>query len=496
MNKILIYITICLLLLTLFILFYFNFISIYNFRLFKDYIKLEENICDASKGPKFEADIKRYKLANFFFKNFQDLSYFQIQNDFKNSFFVLVSFYSILCIVITIIMRSYILSIYEVFLALLIVYITYTTVNSIIVQNFDAITQEKNNEESNIRIYYKLYKILNAFLIVSNIMDCNTKDSTNEGSQMIIQCDSKEKYQDTFEYMYDRLNYKIRTFDDILSKHISSHYNESNSSKVLTLKNRAIQDLDFAKFLVFDKMSPYYLKYFDNMYIINVSDYDYPDKVYLQDIHNKSDIKYSDVHRKIKELNSKISDDETREEYIHIKQLIKNFDFDEDNLSVQYSNVLNIISNIDLELSKDKQLQPYNPNLYNAVKQDFNTIKTLLLSEKSKEIYQYINKKIKKLLEYDKIEVENDDYLQFFFVNKELIINEHDNTTKMYVEILNRIDYITDYIYAYIVFIIIICFTIMHYIYVNFGHYQYIAVVAGVISLFTTVMYFYTKFKK
>lgn len=474
-----VYIILLVIVVILLVLFYFNFVSVLNFKYVIDYVKTEEDICNASRGAKFEVDTKKYKISQFLYDSIYDVSYFRLQEDFKNSFYVYVTFYTILCVTLVLMFYPYIVTMYKFYLILFIVYVAYTTVNGLIVKNFQEIESKKKDEQNHMRIYFKLYKILNAFLISANILN------------------------EPMEYVYDKMNYKSRTFDDIIKKHIGSHYDESNMSKILLLKEKLINNLDIAKVLVFDKYSPYYIKYFDNMYVINTTMEHVDDKIYLQDIYEyrNSNVNFEKVRgefNNISQIISHYSDDsqsipiETNNTYKKIKDIIDNYPIDAIDIETQYKNIWNMLSNIDLVIQNDKQLNAYDKKLYIKTTNRINGIKQLLYSQKNNQVYDKINEDIKNLLKKNgSIDVEGGDYIDFFFKNKDLIMCiDDENSFKLYNDIYDLLKNQSNYIYAYIVFMIILMLSIMHSIYVRYDHYTYISTISSFIILFALIMYF------
>ena len=70
------------------VLFFINFITIFNFKWYIDFIKTQDAVCSTKVNLKFEAETIRYNLSKFFKDNYND-----IQNNYKNSFYTFVSFY-------------------------------------------------------------------------------------------------------------------------------------------------------------------------------------------------------------------------------------------------------------------------------------------------------------------------------------------------------------------------------------------------------------------
>jgi len=484
MNDIDVYAIISFVMVILLVLFYYNFMSILKFKWILDYMKTEENVCYESNGAKYEGDTKKHKMAKFLYDKLFEISYFSLKDDFTKSFYVYVTFYSIICIALLISFYPYIFTMYKFYLILFIIYVSYTTVNSLIVKNFQDIDFKRNEDDGYIRQYYKLYKIINALLIVANI------------------------YDEPMEYMYDKLNYKQRTFDDMLKKHISSHFNLSNTSNILQYKTKLINDLDIAQVFVFDKLSPYYLKYFDNIYLINTTNDNIEDKIYLRDIfsYRNSSVNFHKVRVEFDLLNKLITEYdensesipiETNSTYKKIQEVIENYPPDALDIETQYNNLWDILRNINVIIDNDKQLSAFNSVLFTKVMNQINSIKRSLYSQKNNEVYNEINVKIKELLKKEAIDVEEDDYIKFFFRHQDLIMNMDDNNAfKIYSDVFNLLTYQSEYVYAYIVFCTIILLSIMHYIYVSFDNYTYLSAMSLMILIFGFTMYFKTTLNK
>lgn len=160
--------------------------------------------------------------------------------------------------------------------------------------------------DADIKRYYSVYKILNAFILISDL-----------------------KHQIT-PMSHPKLNDLQQTFDQILERNIASYENTSVSSEIKRIKLSAYEKLDFLKYFVFDPMSPYFLQYFKNTYIrlyIAKDPATNPDgspyeNIYLEDIYNTKltqPDKYNEINRKVKNILEKASQkniDVDKDDYI------------------------------------------------------------------------------------------------------------------------------------------------------------------------------------
>ncbi len=222
-----------------------NFLAVLDFKWYIDYFYTKDQVCTLNKWTKFEVESLEYNLVNFIYDIDGQKTFKDIKDAYTQSYAILITFMS----VILIILIAYLIYVYSsslesltmwvFFIWYVIIYITLVTVNSLIFTKF----QEMDKEDSNIDKYHKVYRILNAIINSANIKD------------------------DVFEFKFHKLNAVPLTFDQIAERNIASYENLSNTSKIKLIKKEAYKNCDILKYFVFDKYSPYYLKYFDNMYI-------------------------------------------------------------------------------------------------------------------------------------------------------------------------------------------------------------------------------------
>lgn len=474
-NENMSYIFIILAILASIILFYFNFTSVLNFKWYFDFYNSIDNVCHSSYGSKLEVEKLRYNIYKFVYNlnenNNENLV--TLKNNFSTSFYVFISYYTlmIMMFIILSIYYNYYLNI-SIYIFLFIIYVTYTTTNSIIIKNFKDIEQHINQDSNNIYIYSNTYKILNAIMVVGNIQN------------------SFMKYAD------ENLNYEETTFDSILEKNISSSVNANNSSQVLILKQKSYDTLDFAKYFVLDKSSPFFVTYFEDIYIklssfsniqFDISENISISELYMNRNNSSNYVKIESYFEQIKDL----IETETRDTYTTIINKINNdYPINVTNQDIKHERISLFTEMIQKTLGKDIGIKQYNLVLYEEVNDILLSIQMILRNSQYNNLYEEVNNKILELFKQKqiKISVPDNDYIKYYVEHSNIIINEdHDN--KEFNDIIEILKYQGDFIYSYVVYIAIIFFMISHYLYVRLNSQNHSFILIAAISLFLIYSY-------
>lgn len=460
--------------LTWIFLYFYNFITILYFKWYIDFFKSKDSVCNSSVGSKLENETLRHNIYSFMFANQDnDVHISMFKDKFKSSFYLFMVFYNI--VLISVIGYSFIYKQYldiSIYAFIFIIYVTYTTTNSLIVKNFKDIQEHASKPESNINVYYKLYKILNAIILIGNVRDA------------------------PMEYSNEKLNYKVHTLDDILEKNISSSENAANTSSVLKIKDQAIERLDFAKYFTFDMSSPFFIKYFENIFIrlpeTSTNIFDISENLYLRDIHQNRNkfVNYNNIKKHFDTL-SDILETDTRDTYkkIYLK-ITQNYPIDSLSLDEEYNKMKEFVSSIQLSIDNDIKIQQYDNVLYNEVNNILLSINMILRNHQYNDVYQYINDLIRNKLEMNNVvlEIPNNDFIQYYLDNIDIIINEN-KKDENFDEILQLLTYQADFIYSYMVYWIILLLLITHYSYVSMNGIYHSLWICFAISIY--ILFFY-----
>lgn len=472
-NKYGLYIFIFVSILASIILFYFNFTSVLKFKWYIDYYKSINDVCIKSHGSKLELENLRYNIYSFLYNNDNEFTLSKIKNEFKTSFYIFISYYS-LFVMIFIILSVYYNQYYNVsiYIFLFVIYVTYTTTNAIVVKNFDDIQKHRDGEVFNINIYANVYKILNAIMVIGNIDNVPMK------------------------YADDHLNYEERYFDDILEKNISSSENAKSSSHVLKIKQQSYDRLDFAKYFTFDKSSHFFIQYFEDIYIrlptSSEVKFDISDNIRIKDIYMNRNNSSNFVE--IKNLFLKIYDKiagETRESYVAINNKIMNdYPLESTNQDIEYKRISFFLEMIEDMLQKDIRIKQYNLVLYEEINEILLSIRMILRNSQYNSLYDELNNKIVELFKQKqiKISVPENDYIKYYIEHSDIIINEY-NDNKEFNDIIEMLNYQGDFIYSYVVYIAIIFLMISHYLYVTLNSQKHSFILIASIALFITYFY-------
>lgn len=117
--------------------------------------------------------------------------------------------------------------------------------------------------------------------------------------------------------------------------------------------------------------------------------------------------------------------------------------------------------------------------------------KNKLIDENWKEnndIYNNINSKINEIINKKTtlFNVEDDDYIKFLINNKDIILNPY-MEKKYFNNIITNIHSYSNYIYFYVVFIIIVCMIVLHYLFNYINNITYSFILFGLILIFIYV---------
>jgi len=448
------------------VLFFINFITIFNFKWYIDFIKTQDAVCSTKVNLKFEAETIRYNLSKFFKDNYHD-----IQNNYKNSFYTFVSFYTAILLVFIGSHFIYNISLNVfVYVSIAIIYIVYTIVNSIIAANFENINSKIYNQENVVFKYNNVYKILNAIVITGNI------------------------YEDNQEFSDERMNLYEKSFKDILDSNISSFENEYNTNKINQLRNDAEQNVDVLKYLTLDQFSPFYLKYFDNIYI-NITKPDFEaisETVYIKDLYNKkSDIDFQLIRNQILELNNITRDIQT---YKNINNLISDYpSTDLIDSNKQYNVIVKFIKQIKNEIDLFRgDLESSNKIAFDKMTNIVSDIESAIKPKYYSSLIDVVNEKIHNYLtKHTTVEIENKEYIQYLFDNSHILLNSSDDFKRQYGDVMNTVTYQSEFAYAYFVFWSILALLVLHYLFIYVNNVRYSAYLISI--LITLLFGFYLR---
>lgn len=467
------------------ILFNYNFYSILCFKWYIDYFNLTDKTCNKGNVSKLEIDRLRYNLYSFLNNMTEnDIKFSRIEVLFKSSFYLFIVYYLIFICVpfsymayLTYIKEGFHQNafIYYVLGALFVVYFIYIGVNASVVKNFDDMKNLLSSDNSDITRYKRVYKILNALMLVNNMHDHE------------------------MEYENKIFNENPRTFDEILEGNIASRENIYNTSKIKQIKLHCFEKLDFCKYLVLDTLSHHYLKFFKNIYVrlpeTSTDVYDISENMFLSELYKKNKLSTSN-YEKVNNIYQQIRtiiDGDGNNTYIAMKDKIDSY--------TPYASLVSserIIeeSKFAMELQYmmqgDIRLEAYNKILYDKVSILINSIKPLLFSPLLYEKYKHVNDAIEKKLRSDNdslFSVPNNDYIKYLVDNIEILLNANDATNTEFVDIIDKTNEQGQYIYAYFVFWGIILMIFCHILFVMTDGVVYSAIMTFIIVSY--MIYFY-----
>lgn len=292
--------------------------------------------------------------------------------------------------------------------------------------------------------------------------------------------------------------------DKIIEKNIGNFENIVNISKIKNIKKEAYENLDFVKYLVLDKMSPYYLKYFDNVYVRlpenSTNMFSNSENTYLKDLYTNRmlSIDYIDLKNKINSINTKIEEQNayTNNVYKVIYDTIKNsYPIDTIDKSSYINNILKLCDELKQVFYAEKSLPKYNNELYEYINKILNNIQEIVNTFGLSDTYNKINVLIqqeikgKNNVSYD---VPNNDYIEYFLENKDIVLEDKN---QMYEEFVSQFDNHNKYMYSYLVYIIIMLMLILHSVYVNNNNGTYALIICVLLVTYFIIMRLYSYFK-
>ena len=500
------YFTVIMILLICIVLFYNNFMQVYNFSWFYNYYYTKDRICNVSNGSRLEVETMHYNIFRFLYNINQDNEKYQyIRDNFKITFWPFITFYSILVLGYMYftwknreMVKSFVSKtmsgdstnngIYVLSIAFFVSYIVYTTINSKSIMNFNDIDSNLNNEENIIFKYGRVYTILNAIIILSNLDD----------TKML--------------YKRDDFNKVPRTFKEIIEGNISSYENISNTSKIQQIKATAEENLDIAKYLVMDKYSSFFLVYFDNIYIkTSFSDYqvefvDLSKNVFLNDLFSfeDSNISYSEIYTNVKRQFDYIVEDirqnnnaNTNSVYIEIEKYITTeFPLEQLDIEKLYASLLEFYKKIeDIIEENDKILRANSLEFLIQIQTRLNNVESLLRHKQKSEMYSQINQKIGDIIRNSKgfkVSFDNDfEYIKYFMENKDVLIQSSEIIEKQFdLDIGHKLKYQSDFLYSYMLLWMIILFIFSRYLFITQNSINYFYIVFVAICLYIAIFYY------
>jgi hypothetical protein len=450
-----------------------TFYSVLSFKWYIDMYYLRDKSCLKKNWAKFEIESYRYNIYSFLFNYNEKESYKYIYESYKTSYYIFITFLSSFLILylgmILYPLKRGMLNTednmysYFAYFVVVIIYIIYTTVNSILLTKFEHINNMISDSNSAIQTYHNTYKILNA------VMQLNSLENV------------------VLEYKSDKLNEIQETFGVMIEKNIASLVNTSNTSKVKQIKMISYDNLDFLKYFTFDKISPYYLKYFDNVFIILPEDlsveYDISQNLYLSEILMKRNnyVNFENVRLEFDAIMNAIKTDK-RDTYMNIYLYLTNNYPDINDFSIMndcYTEIKNVLNN-------DTVLEEYNNTLFISIQKNLQTIHDLLQSNNDNKIYKKVNDMISEKIKEKKIEINipKNDYIKYYLDNKGILFDTEYERDARFKDLIQLLDSYSNYIYAYFVYFIFLFFVFSHYLYININDMQYVYIMLSIIMLY------------
>jgi hypothetical protein len=245
-----------------------NFSTMLEYKWNIDYISTKEKICEKKQWTKLEAESLRYNLALFLYDP-ENEHFARINKEFSMTYWLLLNYIRVgfVCLVIFALVSYSEIFIITIVL-LLIFYALYSFLAFIIEKSFQHLKEDYENKKDHVVFkYFALYKIVGAIIKISNLHDSK------------------------IEFVNDKLNSNELTFDEFLENNIASLERLHNTSRVKNIKLEAYENNDFLKYMVLNRYSPYFNKYFDNVYIRiplrYTNQYDMSENIFIKDLYNK-----------------------------------------------------------------------------------------------------------------------------------------------------------------------------------------------------------------
>lgn len=439
-----------------------NFVCILDFKWHIDYFISKDAVCNKLRWTAFEIESIHYNFAAFL--NGDKFKF--IKDDFVATYSIVTAVLGGLLILSTVLLITIATSdnkrLFYILILLLItpMLIIFITVTGKFMTNFEDI---KTDEDLN--AYYNVYKIVSAVMVLSGMKDVELK------------------------YALEGLGKD--TLDNILEKNIASYEDVYISSKVKEIKQNAYDKLDFLKYLVFDKYSPYYLPYFDNIYMRHKM----AENRFLEDLYLKYDKQKSKPIDYISNITGKFQDIPTGKLYTGEDQSLKD---------IEQKFKTNVES---LQDTADTSFDIIHKN-YNSMKQFLYEMKTSLASKES-ALYtdakqQFDRTDVKTMNEYVKLNMEihsmlensgtklekiaDYDYIKYYIDHKDIL-----TTPKKLDTIFQKIKEQSNYAYMYYVYLSIIFLLVLHYIFNITDRATYIYILGAILITYILFMWVYTQ---
>jgi hypothetical protein len=448
-----------------------QFYELLNLKWQLDYMITKDNLCKNYRWTKFEVESLRYSLLQFFYGD--DKTFEKLRQNNITVYSVFVTYFVLILILLIIALIFFPILAFGIALVIfMIFFIIIMVINSLFMKSYDDVYNYIYLEDSDIFKYYAVYKILSAVIIISNLKD------------------------EKLEFTYEKLNDAELTFDDVLERNIASFENISQSSKVVSIKQDAYKKLDFLKYIVFDKTSPYYLKYFDNVYArLPNADNHY----FLSELKTNERSQDDKQAKKIKDLYDKLYKyyDSDKSIYKASIQFIYNAYIKEEPKSAETlkKDILEVFD----DNNKQKELNNYynteeKLKIYSDLKNIIKDIKYYLANTDKNYLsntdkYSTLNSLISDIFNnYDiDINVADNDYIKFYLDNKDVLSD--DTKTQ---DIVNKLKYQANFIYSYFVFLTIVFFLISHLMYMSYNSTIYVYVLLSILSIYILFIWMYT----
>lgn len=478
-----------------FALFYYNFTSVLNFKWYIDYYNLTDKTCNSGNLSKLEMDRLRYNLYSFLNDLTEnEITFSKIQKNFEISFYLFIVYYLIFIIVPFIYMGylTYVKQlnvslssmfgfplIYLLIAYVWVMYVIYNGVNGSIVTIFNNIKKNISSENSAINKYKKVYKILNALILINNIHD------------------------QEMEYVNEKFNENLLTFDEIIEANIASHENLYNTSKIKQIKLHVFEKLDFCKYLVLDTLSHHYLKFFQNIYVrlpnMSTDLYDISENIYLSELYKKDILtphNYSNIDGIYKQIKSLINTNENGKKSstynIMVEKIGSYVPISASQISKRIEDEFRFRNDLNSIMDKDKDLEAYDKKLYDDVKILIGKISPMLRDPIIFKKYNEVNNEIDMKIKMDKdnaFDIENKDYIKYLVENMDIILNADDVTNTDFIDIISLTNELGTYIYAYIVFLFGILMIFAHILFINTNGITHSIFMICIVCVY--ILYFY-----
>lgn len=508
------------------ICFIINFICVVDFKWHIDYFISKNAVCEKLRWTAFEIESMRYNFASFL----KGSKFEQIKKDFESTYAIITAALSILisfaALLVLIVNKKNIVKAansrisenlqpyYWILFAATPILLIYAAVAGKYTTNFKEI-----QEDGNLSAYYNVYKIVSAVMVLSGMKDVELK------------------------YSFEGLGKD--TLDNILEKNIASYEDVHVSSKVKEIKQEAYQKLDFLKYLVFDKYSPYYLPYFDNIYM----KYKMSDNRFLEDLYlnyenamkkegDKPQHFRTNISGQLNDIITELKDDRKTKLYALFGQdktkdrtqfVYENKDKDNlynlvidklketntndpkittiEGYKKDETNETNYITEIKTHLNYNKtsldEIYKDYTNISNVLKKMntaghsklqayTNTNKYIENAVFKNEYIPYIklNSEIGSLLSKAgvNLDVQEKDYIKYYIEHKDMLTTE----TKL-DDIFKRIREQSDYIYMYYIYLSLIFLFVLHYVFKTTDAPTYLYSLAGILLAYILFIWIYTQ---